>query len=164
MTVELDRREIGDFQVGGLRGLSWPLFVVTYLALYAIFLGIGALAGFLIGSPDPSVEGFVVEGVLAAWFVVPFRLLPFAVALTLLYPLHKLRPLWFRVAAVVLCCLPLTCVFEVRQLTYYLPINVLVALIMQQPDDPSRHVVGSHFPGMDPPVASHDPANAGRHG
>ncbi|MEU1965960.1 hypothetical protein ABZ541_18950 [Micromonospora sediminicola] len=130
-----------------LRALPLPGFVLVHLALYCVFLGIGTVVGYRRLANDPSVEGFVVEATLAAAYIGLASVLPFAVALGVLFLFRDVGPVCFRAAAVVLCCLPSVCTPEPRQLAYYLPIQVLVALLVRQPYDPDRDRVGVHHQG-----------------
>ncbi|MFI7217328.1 hypothetical protein [Micromonospora maritima] len=139
-----------------IKALPLPGFVLVYLALYCALLGVGTVVGYRRLASDPSVEGFVVEATLAAAYIGLASVLPFAVALAVLFLFRDVRPVCFRAAAVVLCCLPSVCTPEPGQLAYYLPIQVLVALLVRQPYDPDRDRVGVHHDAsgrVPPPIA-----------
>ncbi|GAA3763448.1 hypothetical protein [Micromonospora maritima] len=125
-----------------VKALPLPGFVLVYLTLYCALLGVGTVVSYRRLADDPSVEGFVVEAALAAAYIGLASVLPFAAALAALFLLRDVGPVCFRAAAVVLCCLPSVCTPEPGQLAYYLPIQVLVALLVRQPYDPDRDRVG----------------------
>ncbi|MDG4807733.1 hypothetical protein O7634_13325 [Micromonospora sp. WMMD1120] len=127
-----------------LRALPLSGFVLVYTGLYGVLTGIVSIVGYLVFANQPSFGGFVTEMILAAGYLVIASVLPFAVALGILFLFRDVRPVWFRLAAVLLCCLPSVCTPEPRQLAYFLPMQILVALVVRQPYDPARDQVGNH--------------------
>ncbi|MFI7069271.1 hypothetical protein [Micromonospora sediminicola] len=75
-----------------LKALPLPGFVLVHLALYCAFLGIGTVVGYRRLANDPSVEGFVVEATLAAAYIGLASVLPFAVALGVLFLFRDVGP------------------------------------------------------------------------
>ncbi|MDG4779048.1 hypothetical protein O7614_05230 [Micromonospora sp. WMMD961] len=127
-----------------LKALPLPGFVLIYTAVYGALIAIGSVVGYLVVANQPSFGAFVVEVVLAAAYIVPVSVIPFAVALGILFLFRDAKPVWFRLAAVLLCSLPSVCTPEPRQLAYFLPMQLLVAFIVRQPYDPERDQVGGH--------------------
>ncbi|PYC69222.1 hypothetical protein C7C45_16130 [Micromonospora arborensis] len=125
-----------------LRALPLPGFVLVYTGLYGVLIVIGSTVGYLVLANQPSFGAFVLEMMVAAVYLVLASVVPFAIALAVVFLFRDARPVWFRLAAVLLCCLPSMCTSEPRQLAYFLPMQILVALVIRQPYDPARDRVG----------------------
>ena len=113
--------------------LSGGAWVLLYTGVYVALLGVASAIDVFRHSSDPSLFGAAVEFVAALFFMVPFSIIPFAGVLVVLYLLRHLRPWQFRLAAMALCCVPSILTPEPAMLKFYLPVQILVALMLLQP-------------------------------
>jgi hypothetical protein len=116
----------------GIATLPAPAWVGLYTALYLVLITVVSAVDYAHGSSSPTVGGFVVDMLLAYGFVVPVVVVPFAAALGLARFAKNLRPWQFRLVAVGACGLTSLCA-ESRLILFYLPIQVIVALLVTQP-------------------------------
>jgi hypothetical protein len=113
--------------------LSGPAWVLVYVGVYVGLLGAASVLDVFLYSSRPSFGGALIEFLAALLYLVPFSVVPMTVVLWVLWCLRHFRFWVFRSAALLLCCLPSALTNEPDMLKFYLPAQVVLALVVRQP-------------------------------
>jgi hypothetical protein len=120
--------------LGRISALPAPVWVIVHVASYAVVTVIAWTGWYLVGDAPRSLQNYFLGlTIFLTWQFVLFAMFPTAVMVSILWLFRGLRPLWFRLIAVLLCCVPLVCNSDAGQLAFYGSLQLILGLLIRQP-------------------------------